>query len=348
MGGACGSTEMPRTEADAEISKQIREDMKKVRSEVKLLLLGAGDSGKSTIAKQIKIIFMKGFTDTERRKYCTVIHKNVIRSTHLLVTMAQKHNIPVCAKTCAKFSFVEYCDSIEKFTPEVAEQIKNIWADPGIQTIFKRGNEFSLYDNTQFFMERIDEISDPEYTPPDEHLLLARFMTVGVRESTFKAGKSFFRLVDVGGQRGERRKWAHCFQDVNCVLYCMSLSEYDQTLMEDESVNCMSESLTIFTEVVNCSWLKKSTIVLFLNKKDLLVVKLPNSPLGNYFPEFTGGADYNKATGFIMNMFLDANKDKSREIHVHITCALKTDNIQKVFMTVAEVIAKAALEMSYS
>jgi hypothetical protein len=40
-------------------------------------------------------------------------------------------------------------------------------------------------------------------------------------------------MVDVGGQKSERRKWIHCFQDVTSILFLVSLSGYDQCLVED-------------------------------------------------------------------------------------------------------------------
>ena len=41
-------------------------------------------------------------------------------------------------------------------------------------------------------------------------------------------------MVDVGGQKSERRKWIHCFQDVTTILFLVSLSGYDQCLVEDK------------------------------------------------------------------------------------------------------------------
>ena len=46
-------------------------------------------------------------------------------------------------------------------------------------------------------------------------------------------------MFDVGGQRSQRKKWIHCFDDVDCVLFVVALSEYDQVLSEDSSVNRM-------------------------------------------------------------------------------------------------------------
>lgn len=46
---------------------------------------------------------------------------------------------------------------------------------------------------------------------------------------------SLFRLFDVGGQRSERKKWIHCFEDVTAIIFCVAMSEYDQVLHEDET-----------------------------------------------------------------------------------------------------------------
>lgn len=46
---------------------------------------------------------------------------------------------------------------------------------------------------------------------------------------------TFYRLFDVGGQRSERKKWIHCFEDVTAIIFCVALSGYDQVLHEDET-----------------------------------------------------------------------------------------------------------------
>lgn len=47
-----------------------------------------------------------------------------------------------------------------------------------------------------------------------------------------------FRMVDVGGQRSERRKWIHCFENVTSIIFLVALSEYDQILFESENEVC--------------------------------------------------------------------------------------------------------------
>jgi hypothetical protein len=59
----------------------------------------------------------------------------------------------------------------------------------------------------------------------------------------------FFRLVDVGGQRSERKKWLHCFEDVTAILFCVALSEYDLVLIED---NKQVNIYKLFFETLVC------------------------------------------------------------------------------------------------
>lgn len=95
-------------------------------------------------------------------------------------------------------------------------------------------------------------------------------------------------MFDVGGQRSERKKWIHCFEAVTSIIFCVALSEYDQVLLEESGQNRMNESLVLFESVINSRWFLRTSIILFLNKIDLLKAKLPKVPLERYFPEYTG------------------------------------------------------------
>lgn len=77
-----------------------------------------------------------------------------------------------------------------------------------------------------------------------------------------------YKLFDVGGQRSERKKWIHCFENVTAILFLVAISEYDQSLYEDESINRMQESLALFDSICNSRWFVRTSIILFLNKID--------------------------------------------------------------------------------
>jgi hypothetical protein len=74
----------------------------------------------------------------------------------------------------------------------------------------------------------------------------------------------------------DRLLWAcDCsFEGVDSVMFVAALSEYDQTLFEDESTNRMEEALRLFSEICNSRWFKNTSIILFLNKRDILAEKV--------------------------------------------------------------------------
>lgn len=84
------------------------------------------------------------------------------------------------------------------------------------------------------FFDSIDRIGDPDYTPTDQDVLRARVKTTGITETTFRMGEYTYRMFDLGGQRSERKKWIHCFENVMAIIFMVALSEFDQVLIEDE------------------------------------------------------------------------------------------------------------------
>ena len=144
-------------------------------------------------------------------------------------------------------------------------------------------------------------------------------------------GKRSIALIDVGGQRSERKKWFHCFEGVNAVLFVVAMSEYDQPLKENKDVNRMQESIKLFASICDVIWFAKSAMLLFLNKKDVFDEKMKHSPLTQCFPEHTEGSyDTNAAAHYISEVFVRANK-LDREVYRHFTCAKDSQNISVVF-----------------
>lgn len=67
-----------------------------------------------------------------------------------------------------------------------------------------------------------------DYLPSQQDILLARKPTKGIHEYDFEIRNVPFKMVDVGGQRSERRRWFECFDSVTSILFLVSSSEYDQ------------------------------------------------------------------------------------------------------------------------
>lgn len=146
-------------------------------------------------------------------------------------------------------------------------------------------------------------IGERDYLPSNDDILRARVTTTGIIETRFDMGNLSIQyashcpslmssMFDVGGQRSERKKWIHCFEAVTCIIFCVALSEYDQVLLEVNSINRMEESLTLFGSIVNSAWFTRTSIVLFLNKIDIFRRKLLTVPLERYYPDYEGIPPY--------------------------------------------------------
>jgi len=83
------------------------------------------------------------------------------------------------------------------------------------------------------YLNSLERLSQSDYIPTQQDVLRTRVRTTGILESTFTLKKHKFRIVDIGGQRSERRKWIHCFEGVTAVIFVSALNEYDLFLEED-------------------------------------------------------------------------------------------------------------------
>lgn len=326
-----------------QIEKNLKEDGVQAAKDIKLLLLGAGESGKSTIVKQMKIIHESGFTVEDFKQYRPVVYSNTIQS--LVAILRAMPNLGIAfvdenREGDAKMvmDVVSRMEDTEPFAEELLAGMKRLWVDKGVQECFSRSNEYQLNDSAKYFLDDLDRLGAKEYQPTEQDILRTRVKTTGIVEVHFSFKNLNFKLFDVGGQRSERKKWIHCFEDVTAIIFCVAMSEYDQVLHEDETTNRMQESLKLFDSICNNKWFGDTSIILFLNKKDLFEEKILRSPLTICFPEYAGAQEYGEATAYIQAQFEAKNKSTTKEIYCHMTCATDTQNVQFVFDAVTDVI----------
>ncbi|KAF1989935.1 G-protein alpha subunit [Aulographum hederae CBS 113979] len=338
------------------------------RNEIKMLLLGAGESGKSTILKQMKLIHEGGYSRDERESFKEIIFSNTVQSMRVILEAMESLELPLDdqrAEYHVQTIFMQPSQiEGDRLPQEVGNAISVLWKDLGVQQCFQRSREYQLNDSAKYYFDSIDRIAEPQYIPNDQDVLRSRVKTTGITETTFIIGDLTYRMFDVGGQRSERKKWIHCFENVTTILFLVAISEYDQLLFEDETVNRMQEALTLFDSICNSRWFVKTSIILFLNKIDRFKEKLPISPMKNYFPDYEGlpnaaltqlaqvltgddkgGSDYAAACDYILNRFVSLNQHETKQIYTHFTCATDTMQIRFVMAAVNDIIIQENLRM---
>lgn len=331
-----------------EIERQLRRDKRDARRELKLLLLGTGESGKSTFIKQMRIIHGSGYSDEDKRGFIKLVYQNIFMAMQSMIRAMDllkiQYSDPANIEHAELIRSVDF-ETVTTFEPPYVQAIKDLWAEAGIQECYDRRREYQLTDSAKYYLSDLARIEAEDFLPTEQDILRARAPTTGILEYPFDLDSIIFRMVDVGGQRSERRKWIHCFENVTSIIFLVALSEYDQILFESENENRMEESKALFKTIITYPWFQHSSVILFLNKKDLLEEKIMYSHLVDYFPEYDGPQrDAIAAREFILRMFVDLNPDSEKIIYSHFTCATDTENIRFVFAAVKDTILQSNLK----
>ncbi|KAG8009696.1 Guanine nucleotide-binding protein G(s) subunit alpha [Nibea albiflora] len=294
MGCLGGKTEEERLdekakrEANKKIERQLQKERQAYKATHRLLLLG--ESGKSTIVKQMRILHVDGFN-------ADPVHNQPITACLALL-----------ANQSVYFSYREKQQKIQDIRKNVKDAIveffehaQKLWEDDGVKACFERSNEYQLIDCAKYFLDRLDSVRRTDYTPTDQDLLRCRVLTSGIFETRFQVDK------------------------------------------------------------VNFQFLKTISVILFLNKQDVLADKIlaGKSKLEDYFPEYTNyqvpaeavpDADEDprvtRAKFFIRDEFLrisTASGDGKHYCYPHFTCAVDTENIRRVFNDCRDIIQRMHL-----
>ncbi|CAG8542628.1 1240_t:CDS:2 [Diversispora eburnea] len=240
----------------------------------------------------MRLIHASGFNSSERETYRSIVFVNIMQSMRLVLEAMEFFKIPL--------------DDRQPFPILYLEPLKKLWTDSGVQQCYERDRLFSQ-----------------NYVPSDQDILHTRMKTTGIVETIFHLGQHTYRMFDVGGQRSERKKWIHCFEDVTAVLFLVAISGYDQCLVEDRDANQMQEALMLFDSICNSQWFVNTSMILFLNKIDIFREKIKVSSIRKYFPDYSE----------IYSHFTDAtDTNLLRHIMGSVTDIILTHNLKELVL----------------
>jgi hypothetical protein len=297
-----------------------------------------------------QILYGKPPDEAERMEVKPIIHFNITSTMQTIVAEAsnlglrgQILNVDALAMFAALLNKVE-------LSPAHGAVVKALWEDPGIQATWERRSEFQIVESIKGFFNDIDRICANGYIPTEQDMLQSRVRTTGIITEAYDIDGNTFEMYDVGGQRNERKKWIHCFESVTAVIFVAALSEYNQKLFEDGACNRMIEALDLFEEIASSSYFAKSSLLLFLNKKDLFEEKIGKVPISDTpeFADYKGGGDYDAGVAYFVKQFKDrfVKHGADRELYHHCTCATDTKNIEVVFGVCKTIILQNSLKES--
>jgi len=356
--GCTGSS--PDSEEDRAVQKELSAAKKKDNDIKKLLFLGAGGSGKTTLFKQLQYIHGDGFNARDRKQFRLQIYEQIMEYMKIMIRKIEDKDFPCddekwlneldFENETSQFSAKYIADRPNnvELTPEVVGHLRTLWNDKNIRKLFNdyRGR-ICVADSTGYYLDNLSRLAADDYVPTDADLLLVRYRTTGMTEKQFVIEGNNFLICDVGGQRNERRKWINFFDNVTAVIFVVSLSCYDEVVFEDEDTNCMVESLQVFDETLNLPTFIETAFILFLNKKDVFDEKIKKVPITVCFQDYSGPQTSDDSLAYIRTEFEKKNKNaEDRNLYPHVTQATDRDNITKVFQDVQHIVVQFSLQRS--
>ena len=320
------------------------------RRVVYILLLGAAETGKSTIMRQMKIIDSDGMSPRTLRTYKKPVLNNLFICVTKLIRAVKEAQLKWESEEAAKAADILGTITEENWgldgepllPSNHAQLIQHIWQDCSAQRCWGRANEFNLPDSLAYYLNATDRLFQLGYVPSQEDVLRLRMPTDSVTVYNFNHGNLTLKITDVGGQKGQRRRWIRLFDDLNTIIFLASLSEYDQYWRigeeeDDRDINRLQLSLQLFRETLTYRGFDRTSIILFLNKTDVLEQKVQTSDISKYFPDYSGPSNNAQSvTEFVKGKFMAHGAQENKHIYSHLTCATDTKRTKFVYAAVKD------------
>jgi len=333
-----------------------------------LMVLGTGNSGKSTILKQLSFLsasqngennFQKLAIETAELRI--QLHRNIIRGcldgirtiidqsyhsgylTDTILLLGTPHDAAQLAHDLLfeATSLDDVCE-VNEDVLHIKDLCKSFWKDTC--DLFEKGNLKTEVQLAYLLEDSVfDRLNKPDYKASHDDWLQVRARTSGVIERLFCIDGNYLRVVDVGGQKNERRKWIHHFDKAVAVLFMVSLGEINESLLEDSRINNFLDARDCFREICECPFLTKSMFTIIFNKMDLFDTQVVNdsrttSTLQRVFPEEEAGlssihGDSTAIRKLISEKFVKVFHDSrvsDYEPPVIFTCATDTSTVTTI------------------
>jgi len=326
------------------LDRRVKDHNHEYHNEAKILLLGSGDSGKSTFLRQIKHINgVDTGLESEKLKFTAVIKNSCLKSFRDFLKMIEAKELKIPPKVQDKINFIL---NAEEFDEETGQAIEKTWSNKKMRSIYdKVETDMQIPSNSNYFWKMAQTIASEDYLPSKDDIIQSKIRTIGIQETNFVIEQTKFLMIDVGGQRSERRKWLHCFNNISAVIFLTASDEYDGKLLgEDNHTNRLQDSLGLFVKLSESSCFENVPFILFLNKIDLFDAKIKYKPFEDHFDDFIeaverlgldGESKRDQSIGYLYNLFKERFKSRAKLFHFE-TNATDQKLCENVFNSIRE------------
>eukprot|EP01126_Amoeba_proteus_P032282 TRINITY_DN3150_c0_g3_i2.p1 TRINITY_DN3150_c0_g3~~TRINITY_DN3150_c0_g3_i2.p1 ORF type:complete len:343 (+),score=59.26 TRINITY_DN3150_c0_g3_i2:60-1088(+) len=331
------------TKESRNINKFLRDHRNERRN--KVLILGAGETGKSTFLKQI--LLCHGVSEGEilkmRQKTKIAAISCVFQGLQILcriLTTESDFKQILEVKETALFVDILLGASTQALEQRELDAMKHLCKCEAVRPVIALKRDV-LASNFEFFMNKLESLLDENYVVTDEDMLRVRIVTTGVCHYDIMIDSVMWEFIDVGGQRTERRKWLHLFDDITSLVFLTSLDFFNKSLEEDPNENRLNEDVNLFKEMIHHPSLP-SFWIFFQNKVDVLREQIQDGSFHKWCPQ--APTDLEGAIMWHRKKFL-VNIPHEKNVSFHVTCALDTKNMKTIIKLVREEILRERLSV---
>ncbi|KAG6379486.1 guanine nucleotide binding protein, alpha subunit [Boletus reticuloceps] len=217
---------------------------------------------------------------------------------------------------------------------EVISSCKNdiiaLWTDRVVREMLQR-YRVRLEDSASFFLDNAERLATRDYEPSDDDIVRARLRTLDIQEYEMNVAEDgdsrTWVIYDVGGSRTQRNAWLPYFDQVTAIIFLAPISCFDERLQEDPRVNRLEDSFILWKAICSSKLLSRTTLIIFLNKVDVLEYKIANGVMVNrYLPSYGDRPnDTQSVVKYLRQKFKDTVKHSSPEprmCHIYSTSVI--------------------------
>ncbi|KAI8951236.1 G-protein alpha subunit-domain-containing protein [Xylaria longipes] len=269
-----------RRTSNARETKPYQEEEASQPEMIKVLLLGASGGGKTTLLNTLRL-----FTEAERvrqdQSYIrTLVWQNALDSVRVVLRAMEELNMDSELTASARRLLLEPCSECDRdpalnpqHTAEVASEVSFLRFVTGLQEASRWRGTYQFHDNGEYYFENINRLAEQaahRLAATDGDLLRTQVTTTGIHQVIIPYRGSQFCVYDLGGERSERKKWIHAFENVSVVIYPVDTTGYRRSMREDADGDRMREQFMIFESCANSYWFAQSSFIIVFTKMDLL------------------------------------------------------------------------------
>jgi hypothetical protein len=257
------------------------------------LFIGSRLSGKTTLAKHIRLLWGGEVSSKEMSDYQHTIFETIVSSIQVLViahisNWDKNSKLEMWSSTDNKKFAEELITQDLHWNLELGEKIKKLWkTEPKLKEMY--AYRHMIYFPAPQGIELLENFASATRSQPNNAMILkGRNKTIGFKKDIlnipFRDTSHYIEVVDSGGGIEEQKQWNEKIKLTDAIFFTVSLASYNETNRETHN-NVMTESLESFKQIINSDAIHDKKFFLLFTKKDLFMEKIQYTDIRAAFPD---------------------------------------------------------------